>query len=59
MAFYVRIGGLERDFGRASGMPIMQLHPIEFPDILWEVFVAGYLGYTGVRSWGKSKLGKN
>jgi hypothetical protein len=33
MAFYVRIGGLERDFGHASGMPIMQnttltgLHP--------------------------------
>jgi hypothetical protein len=42
-----------------KGMSLQQLHPIEFPDIMWEVFVAGYLGYTGVRSWEKSKLGKN
>jgi hypothetical protein len=37
-----------------KGMSFAQLHPIEFPDILWEVFVAGYLGYTGVRSWEKT-----
>ena len=42
-----------------KGISLQQLHPIEFPDIMWEVFVAGYLGYTGVRSWEKSKLGKN
>ena len=42
-----------------KGMSLVQLHPIEFPDIMWEVFVAGYLGYTGVRSWEKSQLGKN
>jgi hypothetical protein len=28
---------------------------IEFPNILWEVFVAGFLGYTGVRTWEKMK----
>lgn len=32
---------------------VMGLKPIEFPDILWEVFVAGYLGYTGVRTFEK------
>ena len=42
-----------------KGISFAQLHPIEFPDILWEVFVAGYLGYTGVRSWEKCKLTKN
>jgi hypothetical protein len=42
-----------------KGISFAQLRPIEFPDILWEVFVAGYLGYTGVRSWEKSKLTKN
>jgi hypothetical protein len=28
---------------------------IEFPQIMWEVFVAGFLGYTGVRTWEKLK----
>jgi hypothetical protein len=42
-----------------KGMSLDMLHPIEFPDIMWEVFVAGYLGYTGVRSWEKSKLATN
>jgi hypothetical protein len=42
-----------------KGMSLAQLHPIEFPDILWEVFVAGYLGYTGVRSWEKCKFVKS
>jgi hypothetical protein len=42
-----------------KGLSLEQLHPIEFPDILWEVFVAGYLGYTGVRSWEKGRFGKN
>jgi hypothetical protein len=42
-----------------KGMSFAQLRPIEFPDILWEVFVAGYLGYTGVRSWEKNKVAKS
>jgi hypothetical protein len=31
----------------------------ELSEIMWEVFVAGYLGYTGVRSWEKSRLVNN
>ena len=42
-----------------QGISFAQLRPIEFPVILWEVFVAGYLGYTGVRSWEKRKLANN
>jgi hypothetical protein len=42
-----------------KGMSFESLHPIEFPEIMWEVFVAGYLGYTGVRSWEKTKLVKS
>ena len=42
-----------------KGISLENLHPIEFPEIMWEVFVAGYLGYTGLRSWEKSKLVKN
>jgi hypothetical protein len=40
-----------------GGTALSNLKLIEFPDILWEVFVAGYLGYTGVRTW--EKMGKN
>ena len=29
------------------------------PDTLWGLFGAGYLGYTGARSYDKSKLGKD
>ena len=42
-----------------KGMSFENLHPIEFPEIMWEVFVAGYLGYTGLRSWEKNKLANN
>lgn len=36
---------------------VMGLKPIEFPDIMWEVFVAGYLGYVGSRTFEKYKRG--
>ena len=36
-----------------KGIPITDLKPIEFPDIMWEIFVAGFLGYTAARSYEK------
>jgi hypothetical protein len=42
-----------------KGISLENLHPIEFPEIMWEVFVAGYLGYKGARSWEKCKLAIN
>lgn len=38
-----------------GGTSVTDLKPIEFPDILWEVFIAGYLGYVGAREFGKYK----
>lgn len=38
-----------------KGISIVDLKPIIYPDILWEVFVAGYLGYVGVRTFEKYK----
>jgi hypothetical protein len=38
-----------------AGVNVLNLRPIEFPDILWEVFVAGFLGYTGVRTYEKAR----
>lgn len=28
------------------------------PDAMWTLFGAGYLGYTGARSWDKGRMGK-
>jgi len=34
----------------------MQAWLAAIPDALWHVFGIGYLGYTGAREYGKSKL---
>ena len=36
-----------------KGISLEDLKPIAFPEIMWEVFVAGFLGYVGFRSWEK------
>ncbi len=36
----------------------MQGWLVAIPDALWGLFGAGYLGYSGFRSWDKKKLGK-
>lgn len=41
-----------------KGVGLENLKPIEFPDIMWEIFIAGYLGYVGVRSFEKVKGAK-
>ncbi|MBN2317929.1 MAG: hypothetical protein JXR49_02580 [Acidobacteria bacterium] len=41
-----------------GGVAVTDLKPIDFPDILWEVFIAGYLGYVGAREFGKYKRTK-
>jgi hypothetical protein len=40
-----------------AGVGVLNLKPIEFPMILWEVFTAGFLGYTGVRTFEKYSKG--
>lgn len=41
-----------------DGYGLQDLKLLQFPDIMWQVFVAGYLGYTGVRTFEKSKFGR-
>ena len=38
-----------------KGIGLENLKPIEFPEIMWEVFVAGFLGYVGARSFERFK----
>lgn len=40
-----------------KGIGVTDLKPIAYPEIMWEVFIAGYLGYVGAREFGKWKRG--
>jgi hypothetical protein len=42
-----------------KGIPLTDLKPIQFPEIMWEIFIAGFLGYVGFRSWEKVTTAKN